>query len=135
MSRKYFKKKHTKVGARPGTLVIAKDSPPPRITSMHYSASGHRTTSVDSVEELREGFSENEVTWIDIQGLGDRSIMRKLGTIFSFHPLLLEDIVNVPQRPKSEPYEDQLLVIVAWLAWTMRTRRGIQESTWNKSAW
>lgn len=69
-------------------------------------------TSVDSVEELTEAFNENEVTWVDIQGFGDRSIMRKLGTMFNLHPLLLEDIVNVPQRPKSEPYDDQLLVIV-----------------------
>ena len=112
MSRQYFKKKHTKVGARPGTLVIPDDAPPPKITSTHYSANEHRTTSVDSVDELTEAFNENEVTWIDIQGFGDRSIMRKLGTMFNLHPLLLEDVVNVPQRPKSEPYDDQLLVIV-----------------------
>lgn len=112
MSPQYFKKKHTKVGARPGTLVIPKESPPPKITSIHYSATEHRITSVDSVEELTEAFNENEVTWVDIQGFGDRSIMRKLGTMFNLHPLLLEDIVNVPQRPKSEPYDDQLLVIV-----------------------
>ena len=112
MSRQYFKKKHTQVGARPGTLVIPKDAPPPKITSIHYSGTEHRITSVDSVDELSEAFSENEVTWIDIQGFGDRSVMRKLGTVFDLHPLLLEDIVNVPQRPKSEPYGDQLLVII-----------------------
>jgi magnesium transporter len=33
------------------------------------------------------------------------------GTCFSLHPLVLEDIVNVPQRPKIEDYDDQLLVI------------------------
>ncbi|SMP73772.1 magnesium transporter [Neorhodopirellula lusitana] len=112
MSPKYFKKKHTKVGARPGTLVIPKDAPAPKITSIQYSATEHRSVTVDSVDELKEEFNENEVTWVDIQGFGDRSIMRKLGTIFSLHPLLLEDIVNVPQRPKSEPYDDQLLVII-----------------------
>lgn len=112
LSPQYFKKNHTKVGARPGTLVIAEDSPPPRITSIHYSATDHRTASVASVDELTEAFNEHEVTWIDIQGFGDRSIMRKLGTLFHLHPLLLEDIVNVPQRPKTEPYDEQLLVIV-----------------------
>ena len=112
MSHQYFKKKHTQVGARPGTLVIAKDAPPPKITSIHYSATEHRTTTVDTADDLNNVFNEQEVTWIDIQGFGDRSIMRKLGTIFNLHPLLLEDVVNVPQRPKSEPYDDQLLVIV-----------------------
>ncbi len=108
----HFRKKHTKVGARPGTLVIPKEAPPPRICSIHYSETTHRSSSVDSVEELTEVFSDDEVTWVDIQGFGDRSIMRKLGTMFDLHPLLLEDVVNVPQRPKSEPYGDQLLVIV-----------------------
>ena len=112
MSHKYFKKKHTKVGARPGTLVIAKDAEPPNITSIHYSATEHRTVTVESVDELTEAFNENEVTWVDVQGFGDRSVMRKLGTMFNLHPLLLEDVVNVPQRPKSEAYDDQLLVIV-----------------------
>jgi magnesium transporter len=38
--------------------------------------------------------------------------MRQIGAIFNLHPLLLEDVVNVPQRPKVEPYGDQLLIIV-----------------------
>jgi magnesium transporter len=107
-----FRRKHGKVGARPGTLVIPKEAPPPKITSIHYSETTHRTQTVDCVEELTEAFNENEVTWVDVQGFGDRSIMRQLGTMFDLHPLLLEDVVNVPQRPKSEPYGDQLLVIV-----------------------
>ncbi|MCO8121342.1 magnesium/cobalt transporter CorA [Stieleria sp. TO1_6] len=112
MNAKQFFKKHTKVGARPGTLVIPKEAPPPRISSIHYSGTTHRTATVDTVDELTEAFNDQEMTWVDIQGFGDRTIMRKLGTIFNLHPLLLEDIVNVPQRPKSEPYDDQLLVIV-----------------------
>ncbi len=112
MNTRFFRKKHTQVGARPGTLVISKEAPPPRITSIHFSETTHRASTVDSVEELTEAFNEEEITWVDIQGFGDRSVMRKLGTIFSLHPLLMEDVVNVPQRPKSEPYDDQLLVIV-----------------------
>ena len=112
LNSKLFRKRHTKVGARPGTLVIPKEAPSPRITSIHYSESEHRTASVDSVEQLKEAFSEDEITWVDIQGFGDRSIMQEIGATFNLHPLLLEDVVNVPQRPKVEPYGDQILVIV-----------------------
>jgi magnesium transporter len=31
--------------------------------------------------------------------------------VFDLHPLVLEDVVNVPQRPKVEEYEDQLVFI------------------------
>ena len=112
MKSRLFQKRHTKVGAVPGTLVIPKEAPKPRISSIHYSESTHRTGIVESVEELQEALQEGEMTWVDIQGFGDRSIMRKLESMFHLHPLLLEDVVNVPQRPKSEPYDDQLLVVV-----------------------
>jgi magnesium transporter len=37
--------------------------------------------------------------------LGDEAVLRGIGQAFAFHPLLLEDVVNVPQPPKSELYE------------------------------
>jgi exodeoxyribonuclease VII small subunit len=51
------------------------------------------------------------LTWIDIQGLGDEPLLRRVGEIFALHPLALEDLVNVPQRPKIEHYEEHLLLI------------------------
>lgn len=107
-----FQKKHTKVGAVPGTLVISKESPPPKISSIHYTETKHRSTTIHSIEELVQELETDEMTWVDIQGFGDRTIMRKVGEVFKLHPLLLEDVVNVPQRPKTEPYGEQLLVIV-----------------------
>lgn len=112
MTTNLFRKRHTKVGAVPGTLVIPKEAPTPRITSIRYTASEHEATKVDDVDELKAALKEDEVAWVDIQGFGDRSIMRKVGAIFGLHPLLLEDVVNVPQRPKVEAYGEQLLVIV-----------------------
>lgn len=112
MNSKLFRKRHPKVGARPGTLVIPKDAPPPKITTIQYNESDHQVSSVDDVEELSEAFKGDGVTWVDIQGFGDRSIMRQVGRMFDLHPLLLEDVVNVPQRPKVEAYGDQLLIIV-----------------------
>ncbi|MEZ6048211.1 MAG: magnesium/cobalt transporter CorA [Planctomycetaceae bacterium] len=47
-----------------------------------------------------------------MQGFGDRSVMQEIGDLFQLHPLLLEDVVNLPQRPKTESYGDQVLIIV-----------------------
>jgi magnesium transporter len=46
-----------------------------------------------------------------VQGLGDEEVLMSLGEVFQLHPLMLEDVVNVPQRPKVEDYGDQLLII------------------------
>ena len=107
-----FFKRHPKVGAVPGTLVIPEDAPAPRIRMLNYSDLGVRECEVDDLEQLRVAFDESTITWIDVQGFGDRALIHEIGRLFALHPLLLEDVVNMPQRPKSEAYDGQLLVIV-----------------------
>ena len=51
------------------------------------------------------------VSWVDIQGLGREDILQQLGQSFNLHSLLLEDMVNIPQRPRFEDYDNQLLMI------------------------
>ena len=46
-----------------------------------------------------------------MQGFGDEKTIREIGEIFSIHPLAMEDVVNMPQRPKAEMYEGQVLII------------------------
>ena len=107
-----FRKRHPKVGARPGTLVIAEDAPHPKIHIVSFNPDDVREEDVDDPETLRDAFDESTVTWIDVQGFGDEATIRKIGEVFSLHPLAIEDVVNAPQRPKAETYENQLLLIV-----------------------
>ncbi len=79
---------------------------------MHYSANGCDESEVTNIEALKEAFKPDTVTWFDVQGFGDRKLLQKLGKVFDLHSLLLEDVVNVPQRPKTESYGEQLLVVV-----------------------
>jgi Mg2+ and Co2+ transporter CorA len=63
------------------------------------------------VEEIPALLTSGQVIWIDVCGLGDEPMLRRLAEIFDIHPLALEDVVNVPQRPKAEAYDQQHLVI------------------------
>ncbi len=107
-----FRKRHPKVGASPGTLVIPKQAPPPRIQAIHYRPDGVEELEITSIDQLDSAFDAESVTWIDVQGFGDKSLMQSIGEKFHFHRLLLEDVVNVPQRPKTEVYDDQVLIVV-----------------------
>lgn len=49
--------------------------------------------------------------WVDVCGLGDADILRAIGEILGMHRLVLEDVVNVPQRPKVEPYDEHRLMV------------------------
>jgi magnesium transporter len=107
-----FRKSHPAVGARPGTLVIPKQTPEPRIQSICFDAENVNEAEITEVSQLKQAFAPNQITWVDVQGFGDPALMQQIGDLFGFHPLLLEDIVNVPQRPKTEAYDDQLLLVV-----------------------
>ena len=62
-------------------------------------------------EECTPYLATNSVNWVDVQGLGREDLLHQLGEVFKLHPLVLEDIVRVPQRPKFEDYDDQQLML------------------------
>lgn len=107
-----FKKRNAKIGSAPGTLFIPKLAPEPRIKVIRYDLEGVIEEEIDDVEQLNKALIEGDITWIDIQGFGDKSVMHRIGEIFSLHPLILSDVVNVPQRPKADDYDEQLLIIL-----------------------
>lgn len=39
-------------------------------------------------------------------------LIRQIGELFSMHPLAVEDVVNIPQRPKLEAFDEHVLLIV-----------------------
>ena len=106
-----LRKRHPPAGAMPGTLVPAEGATPPVIRLIAYSPEGVEERQIDDPEQLRPWVDGSGVAWVDVQGLGDEAVLRRLGEIFAIHPLALEDAVNIPQRPKSESYEAQHLFI------------------------
>jgi len=106
-----FRKRHPPVGARPGTLVINHTAPKPIIRVIEYKPDSVEEHELSDVSELQGLLHEDSVSWIDVQGLGDEEVLRAIAKVFDLHALALEDVVNVPQRPKVEDYEKHLLYI------------------------
>ncbi len=106
-----FRKRHTAVGARPGTLVIGENASQPIVRVIDYTESELHEREINNLDELADCLERSSVTWVDVCGLGDEATLRKIAEIFSLHPLALEDVVNVPQRPKVESYDAHLLLI------------------------
>lgn len=44
------------------------------------------------------------VRWINIDGLTDMAVVRAIAEKYDLHPLAVEDVIHVPQRPKVEDY-------------------------------
>ncbi|MEB3227380.1 MAG: magnesium/cobalt transporter CorA [Synechocystis sp.] len=107
----YFDYFYDAPGSEPGTLSIEPDAHPSRIVLIDYSPDHAVRKSDLTPNALRPYLGTNTISWMDIQGLGSEEVLKQVGEIFKLHPLLLEDVVNVPQRAKVEDYHDHVMVI------------------------
>ena len=100
-------------GAAPGTLAVPAELPEPVVRRMVFGPDRCETIEV-APETLGEALApaEGAVVWVDVQGLGDGSLVRRIGELLGLHPLIVEDIVHHHQRPKVEEYPDHLYVVL-----------------------
>ncbi|UCG32252.1 MAG: magnesium/cobalt transporter CorA [Phycisphaerales bacterium] len=106
-----FRKRHPPAGSQPGTMIISDEASKPAIRVMDYMADHLNEYEVDDVAQLRACLEKDSISWVDVQGLGDEQVLKDIGETFSMHPLALADVVNIPQRPKVEPYDGQLFAV------------------------
>jgi len=98
-------------GASPGTLFPQPDAAPTTLHWLRYSAKAVEGGTVESIDKLKERCALGDGTfWLDIRGLGSPDLLQELGRVYDIHPLALADMVNVPQRPKTELYDNHTIV-------------------------
>ena len=104
-------RRRTKPGAAPGTLTIAPEAVAPQITMIAYGPDSFAETPLTAPPNAAAQASA-AVRWINIDGLGDIATLQHFGRTFGLHPLALEDIVNLHQRPKAEAYDGYLFIVL-----------------------
>ncbi|NNL84375.1 MAG: magnesium/cobalt transporter CorA [Myxococcales bacterium] len=106
-----FRKQLPPVGSRPGTLSIPEGSPEPKIHVFDYGPNTCRESDIQDPQELCPYLDSEERAWIDIQGFGDEAKLREIAAIVGLHPLTLEDATNVPQRAKTDLFDNYQVIV------------------------
>ncbi len=124
MAKRMFRKKKTskikkKIGSSPGTLTYTgeKETSELFIEVYDYNADSIEIKEINRVEEAVKFKNPDSVSWINLYGLRHVQVIEELGSQFKLHPLLLEDIVNVGQRPKLEEYDNCLFSVFKMLSY------------------
>ena len=114
---RFIKKQLRKAGTSPGTLIHIGEQKvdETQMTLIDYDEEHLQERVLDGIEEAFPLKDLPTVTWINIDGLHQLDIIEKVGQHFNVHPLVLEDIVNTGQRPKSEEFEDLIFVVLKML--------------------
>jgi len=124
--RARVKLKRPPLGARPGTLAIPEGAPPPALHAMRYDADTLEDLGTVQVGDLAALQKAGQVLWVDVHGLGDEKVLRAMSDLYGLHPLALEDVVHVGQRPKTEGYERNQLYITRMVVLKERADPSVQ---------
>ena len=103
-------------GLPPGTLrPPANAVVPESFHVIRYSADVIEERNVASLSEIADWRDTQDVLWVNVDGLGNVDLLAECGKTLEFHPLALEDALNVPQRPKVDDYDGHLFVVMRML--------------------
>lgn len=116
-------KKLLKTALPPGTLIYTGDKKTEkvRISIIDYDQKHFQEKEAVTVEECSSFKETPTVTWINVSGLSEVDTIENLGSHFNIHPLILEDILNVDQRPKMDNLEDYLFIVLKMLTYNSRS--------------
>ncbi len=113
-------------GVSPGELSLSADAEPATLCVMDYGPDQINVHHLIDPDEADRYLQANSVSWIDLSGLGNHDTWKSLSKTFKLHPMLVEDVVNVPQRPKIEHYAEQLLILT-WMVTPAKTAAGFHK--------
>lgn len=104
-------------GSSPGTLTVDPEAASTRIEIFRYNSAecthmeqGTLADITAAAERARN--KPDQITWINVTGLADLTVIERIGELFAIDRLILEDIVQGNQLPKIEELDEFEFVIL-----------------------
>jgi len=110
--RQQFPHARIQPGAAPGTIAPAPGSARTEVRVMAYGPQELVEREIADLAEIGALRERLPVVWVDVRGLGDVDLLRRLGQTLELHELTLEDVVTQDQLAKVEPFGDALYFVV-----------------------
>lgn len=98
-----------------------------KITVFDYDENICAEKVVNEVEECFHFKDKPSVTWINVDGLHRIDVLEKLSGCYLVHHLILEDILNINQRPKAEDFGKYIYIAAKMLSWDEANEDIIEE--------
>lgn len=107
-----------KSGQSPGTpIYTGSKTQKTVITLANFNAEHCDVVVGNHVNDLLSPQKSSGNSWFNVEGLSDVDQIKQLADRFVIHPLTVEDILNVDQRPKVEEFENYLFLTFKILYW------------------
>jgi magnesium transporter len=117
MPRKRVNRSKKVLGQIPGSIIYTGERAKTKLflEAFDYTTNNCIEKELNAVEDTFAFKLTDSITWININGLNHVEDIGKLGKHYELHPLVLEDVVNIAQRPKIDEYENYIFVVLKML--------------------
>ena len=110
----YKKQKEPILKTPPGTVKYTGEEMDESVTLLHitYDKDSYDSRNLELIEDFIKNKKVEKSDWLIVQGIHNTDIIEKLGKDINLHPLTMEDIANVFERTKIEPFDNYLFAIL-----------------------
>lgn len=115
-----IEKRVKKAGQAPGTAVYTgtQKNKPSVLTITTFDTAHCQVVQNAQINQIpQEDNTADRICWINVDGLSDETTVKAVAAQFAIHPLTIEDILNVEQRPKVDEFENYIFVTLKILHW------------------
>lgn len=111
---KFLGKSSRKKGLPPGTLIHVgeKKTTVSRILLIDYNTERYNLRDISEIDPSLALQTEGTVRWLDVVGVDRIDLVEQIGSVFGLHPLVMEDILNMNQRPKYDEWDDYAFLVL-----------------------
>jgi magnesium transporter len=115
---RFVRRASKRPGSAPGTVVHTgpRRVEATRVQIFRYSQDALTEESTGTLPEtLDVPEAGSGVLWLNVEGLHDVKLLERIGAALELHPLAVEDVASIGQRPKLEEYDDHLFLVAHML--------------------
>lgn len=101
---RFIKDRSASKGTAPGSLIFIgqQKMDKPVLRLIEYDEKGLEEKELDSVEEFLPSLKNSKVSWLNIYGIHEVTMIDRIGEILGINSLFLEDLLNTDQQPVYE---------------------------------
>ncbi len=125
LRRKASPKSRASVFQPPGTIAYVGED---RTEAVNTETILYDSTNYIKTDGIYQGkLDSSKVNWFNIDGVHEIDLLEQVGNKFHLHHLLLEDIANTTQRPKTEFYDECIYQCIKMINYDAVDHEIIQE--------
>jgi magnesium transporter len=106
-----------KIGLAPGAAVYTgkMEVGVPMVQTILYrkeSVAIQERSSLEKLEEDYKSLDKEKTFWAHVEPISDQESIAAIGAAFDLHSLVVEDILSVNHRPKTEEFDEYIFVVL-----------------------